>query len=231
MKKAIYLILMLVLSISPVYAYDTTTYRIDIPNNFKKSENNDYWQSEDEKVSANILIYTEYNTNNLDISSFEKTDLDKNKYVKELEKNFGSLDEAINLSDYSVTLDKISSYKAIKIDLKSSYKISDEKNSIVYQRQYITSSKNFIYYVTVSSSNEASLDSEEIKNVLNSFKIKDELIERQQEYLKYYICLGGIVIFGISILILSIKTTKTENNITSNEVEDKKTRKATKKQK
>ena len=30
---------MLVLSISPVYAYDTTTYRIDIPNNFKKSEN------------------------------------------------------------------------------------------------------------------------------------------------------------------------------------------------
>ena len=45
------------------YAYDTTTYRIDIPNNFKKSENNDYWQSEDEKVSANILIYTEDNTN------------------------------------------------------------------------------------------------------------------------------------------------------------------------
>ena len=43
--------------------------------------------------------------------------------------------------------------------------------------------------------------------------------------------MGGIVIFGISILILSIKTTKTENNITSNEVEDKKTRKATKKQK
>ena len=226
MKKAIYLILMLVLSISPVYAYDTTTYRIDIPNNFKKSENNDYWQSEDEKVSANILIYTEDNTNNLDISSFEKADLDKNKYVKELEKNFGSLDETINLSDYSVTLDKISSYKAIKIDLKSSYKISDEKDSIVYQRQYITSSKNFIYYVTVSSSNEDSLDSEEIKNVLNSFKIKDELIERQQEYLKYYICLGGIVI-----LILSIKTTKTENNITSNEVKDKKTRKTTKKQK
>ena len=148
-----------------------------------------------------------------------------------MEKNFDSLDEAINLSNYSVTLDKISSYKAIKIDLKSSYKISDEKDSIVYQRQYITSSKNFIYYVTVSSSNEASLDSEEIKNVLNSFKIKDELIERQQEYLKYYICLGGIVIFGIAVLILSIKTTKAENNITSNEAEDKKTRKATKKQK
>ena len=102
---------------------------------------------------------------------------------------------------------------------------------IVYQRQYITSSKNFIYYVTVSSSDEDSLDSEEIKNVLNSFKIKDELIERQPEYLKYYICLGGIVIFGISILILSIKTTKTENNTIPHETEDKKTRKATKKQK
>ena len=47
MKKAIYLILMLVLSISPVYAYDTTTYGINIPNSFKKSDNNYYCQSED----------------------------------------------------------------------------------------------------------------------------------------------------------------------------------------
>lgn len=209
MKKIMCLVLMLILVISPAYAYDTNTYKIDIPNNFKKSENNDYWQSENENVSASILIYTEDNTNNLDISSFEKNDLDKSGYTKELKEKFNTLDESIIIDDYSLTLDKISSYKAIKIDLKSSSKISDEKNSIVYQRQYITSSKNLIYYITVSSSNEDSLNNEEIKNILNSFKIKDELIEKQQEYIKYYICLGGIIIFGIALLILSIKTKKT----------------------
>lgn len=209
MKKIMCLVLMLILVISPAYAYDTNTYKIDMPNNFKKSENNDYWQSENENVSASILIYTEDNTNNLDISSFEKNDLDKSGYTKELKEKFNTLDESIIIDDYSLTLDKISSYKAIKIDLKSSSKISDEKNSIVYQRQYITSSKNLIYYITVSSSNEDSLNNEEIKNILNSFKIKDELIEKQQEYIKYYICLGGIIIFGIALLILSIKTKKT----------------------
>lgn len=214
MKKIILYLLMLFIfpaSMNAVYAYDNNYYDINIPNTFKKSDNENYWQKEDKNSSLNILIQIEENTNNLDIVSLNEDDLYKNEYIGELKEYFASFNSSIEISNYSITLDKISSYDAIKIDLESKNKISDEKSSLVYQNQYIMSSKNYVYYITISSSDKSNLNSEEVNEILKSFKIKDKLIEKKSELFKYYICLGIILLFAIAVVILSIKTTKESN--------------------
>lgn len=225
MKKIILYLLMLFIvptSMNAGYAYDNNYYDINIPNTFKKSDNENYWQKEDKNSSLNILIQIEENTNNLDIVSLNEDDLYKNEYIGELKEYFASFNSSIEISNYSITLDKISSYDAIKIDLESKNKISDEKLSLVYQNQYIMSSKNYVYYITISSSDKSNLNSEEVNEILKSFKIKDKLIEKKSELFKYYICLGIILLFAIAVVILSIKTTKESNKNKNKATKNKK---------
>ena len=71
-----------IISISLVYAYSTDIYDIDILDGFYKAENNDYWQKEGEDSSLSILIYTEKNKNNLDLSSYSEDDIDEEEAEK-----------------------------------------------------------------------------------------------------------------------------------------------------
>ena len=67
---------------------------------------------------------------------------------------------------------------------------------MVYQRQYVTSSKNYIYYVTISSTNKNYLDSDELNNILSTFKINDELLKKTYDLKKYYIALTALILLG-----------------------------------
>lgn len=197
-----------IISISLVYAYSTDIYDIDILDGFYKAENNDYWQKEGEDSSLSILIYTEKNKNNLDLSSYSEDDIDEEEYINALKRSLSDLGEDIQINTSSVKLVSVNNYPAIKMEVASSYKISDEANSDVYQLQYIFTSKNYVYHITVSSSAKENLSSSEVSSIINSFTIKDEQIKKQNDFTKYYITLGIIIVFGALVLICSKKITK-----------------------
>ena len=143
-----------VISIFSVYAYSTDIYDIDIPDGFYKAENNDYWQKEGEDSSLSILIYTEKNKNNLDLSSYSEDDIDEEEYINALKRSLSNLGEDIQINTSSVKMVSVNNCPAIKMEVASSYKISDEANSDVYQLQYIFTSKNYVYHLTISSSDK-----------------------------------------------------------------------------
>ena len=102
-----------VISIFSVYAYSTDIYDIDIPDGFYKAENNDYWQKEGEDSSLSILIYTEKNKNNLDLSSYSEDDIDEEEYINALKRgghSFNTLASLIAQAANNEIVDKRNEY-------------------------------------------------------------------------------------------------------------------------
>lgn len=187
-----------------VFAYHTLSYEINIPNSYEKEKNKDLWSFETENSLTTISIVTLDNTSKLNINKMSSETLDED-LLEDLNKSLSS-EEKVNIKTSDLSLVKINGYNAIKLSIDSSVKGEDELVSTIYQTQYIFSSKNYLYYLIVSSSNKDNLISENINSIINSFTIKDELeVNNKKELKKYYITLGVIVLSGAIIMFMSKK--------------------------
>lgn len=201
MKKVInfgfVVILFFVFSISNVFS--SSVYSIEVPSTFKKDKSKDYWQRQVDNEKISILVYNTNNEKKLNIEKVRINDINKEQYLDVLKTTFK--EKGYKINSYSLDLDKtrLNDYPTIVMDVSSKYTLESKEESIVYQRQYILSSKNYVYYLIVSSSNKDYLDKEEIKNIVNSFKINDEMINKNKEMAKYYMVLTSIVALGIFI--------------------------------
>ena len=192
------------ISVVNVYAYDTSNYKINIPNSYKKEKNKNLWSFETDDSLTKLSIVTLDNTSKLNINNMSSETLDE-ELLEDLNKSLSS-EEKVNIKTSDLSLVKINGYNAIKLSIDSSVREEDDFVSTIYQTQYIFSSKNYLYYLIVSSSNKDNLISENINSIINSFTIKDELeVNNKKELKKYYITLGVIVLSGAIIMFMSKK--------------------------
>lgn len=201
MKKnynALFIIVLLFIVLIPTVKANSP-YTIEVPSTFKKDKNNAYWQKEVNNEKVSILIYTTNNDNELNLDNINDKDINNDEYINVLKNTFKQL--GYKITSYSSNFQKttLNSYPAIVIDIDSKYTLESNAENVVYQRQYMLTSKNNIYYIIISSSNKKYLENEEINSILTSFEINDELVNKNSEMTKYYITLTLIVSLGVVI--------------------------------
>ena len=180
-------------------------YNIEVPSTFKKDESKDYWQKEIDNEKISIMIYTTENKELLNLKNITEDDINNEKYLEVLKATFKKMGYKINFYSSDLKKTKLNNYDAIVVDVSSKYILESNTENIVYQRQYVLTSKNYIYYLIISSSDKSYLDKSELKNIINSFKINDELIAENGQIIKYYITLVSIITFGIVITVVFSK--------------------------
>ena len=171
---------------------------------YKQEKNKNLWRFETDDSLTKLSIVTLDNTSKLNINNMSSETLDE-ELLEDLNKSLSS-EEKVNIKTSDLSLVKINGYNAIKLSIDSSVREEDDFVSTIYQTQYIFSSKNYLYYLIVSSSNKDNLISENINSIINSFTIKDELeVNNKKELKKYYITLGVIVLSGAIVMFMSKK--------------------------
>lgn len=193
MKKIMFMLILLCIFITNVNAL--SSYSINIPNTFTSTKEN-YYEKETETDKTSIYIFTTDNKEGLNINNYNDKSLENANYVEKIKEDFKPLNKSHSVDASDIKLDYINNYKAIVLNITSSIELDSKNRSMVYQRQYVTSSKNYIYYVTISSTNNNYLDSDELSNILSTFKINDELLKKTYDLKKYYIVLTALILLG-----------------------------------
>jgi len=215
MKRILFILLFVILFPTiNVYGYQNSTYNINIPNTFIKSEEKDYWQYETDKMVSTILVIVEDNVDQVNLNNYDQENL-LGDYVKELENKIKESNKNTEIKFSSIDLKTINNYRALTIDLVSSYQLNNEVASRIYQRQYIFSSKNYIYYLTLSTSDQENLDSDMFDSIIKSFNIIDEMPQNKKDgnnSFAIFLLISLCVIVVVIKLVLTTVKEKTEKN-------------------
>ena len=209
MKKVLKLTLIFIMffSLYNVNAYSTGSYDIDIPSTYEKQNGSDIWQSKstDKRVTIGIDVFQ--NDNKLNFEDYNEDTIQKDEYIKELEEKFKSNKENITIKSSDVYFTDLNGHKAIKMDVVTTFNDSNY-NSDVYQSQYIVASKNYVYYILISSSDKDSLNSKEVNTMINSFNINDEKATKDVSVARYYLSIALVVTLGIFVFVLTSRKRK-----------------------
>ena len=209
MKKVLKLTLIFItfFSLYNVNAYSTGSYDIDIPSTYEKQNGSDVWQSKstDKRVTIGIDVFP--NDKKLNFEDYNEGTIQKDEYIKELEEKFKSNKENITIKSSDIYFTDLNGHKAIKMDVITTFNDSNY-NSDVYQSQYIVASKNYVYYILISSSDKDSLDSKEVNTMINSFNINDEKATKDVSIARYYISIALVVTLGIFVFVLTSRKRK-----------------------
>lgn len=202
MKKFLvfFYVIIVILSFSTVKAYSTDTYEISIPDSYVKSDNT--WQLNKENEKVTIVINVDKNNNKLNFEDYNEEKLKEDQYIKELEDEFKNNNESITIKSSDISFTNLNNHKAIKMDIITDFK-DQNYNSNVYQTQYIVASKNYVYYILISSSSKEKLNSKEVNNIVDSLVIKDDKAKKDQSLTKYYLSIGLIISIAVFIFVLS----------------------------
>ena len=204
MKKIIILFL-LFFSVN-VYAYENKYFNIDIPEEYKLSEQEEYvykWENKNNyiAITINSNLKLEYN-----IETFKEEDLVKQKEYIENGINKGLEKYNITAEVSNVTKSKDNNHSYLEYDI---YYPSEKLTGYnMYQKGRMYTTKNYITTIIYSSDKEIK-DNEECKTILNSFKIIDtELVIKNgyKRLLLFILIVGGIL--GIIGGIVSYKKRK-----------------------
>ena len=209
LKKVLKFILIFIMlfSLYNVNAYSTGSYDIDIPSTYEKQNGSDIWQSKstDKRVTIGIDVFQ--NDNKLNFEDYNEDTIQKDEYIKELEEKFKSNKENITIKSSDVYFTDLNGHKAIKMDVVTTFNDSNY-NSDVYQSQYIVASKNYVYYILISSSDKDSLNSKEVNTMINSFNINDEKATKDVSVARYYLSIALVVTLGIFVFVLTSRKRK-----------------------
>lgn len=189
MKKVISAIIVFVLSFSMfnnVDAYSTSQFSIDIPENYKKVGLNSFTNENGNNVNIQITTtsykgkdpYTEKNLNDLVEEIYKQIEDSKEQLVIEAKKQYGNQISDEELAEY------VGSFKCNYIDTKEITKFSKNNYKCFhlignftmgeltyFANQYSVISGNYVYTVTISGNEKEFFDTEEAKNIIDSFTI------------------------------------------------------------
>lgn len=185
-----------------VYAYENNIYKIEIPGSFIKSYDTDFWKLDSKDSTTTISINISNNDKKINFENYKSRDLNKKKYIQEIEKHLKEQYGNIQIKSSNIILTKINKYKSIKIDVISNYVDSGKYNSTVYQSQYILSSKKYLYNITISSSDLNEFQSPIIKNIVDSFEIKDKILKKDKKFTKFYLSIS--ILIALCLLFISL---------------------------
>lgn len=204
MKKTLFIFFafLIFFSFGNVNAYNTSTYSIDIPSSFVKESNKSIWQRNNKDEIISLIINVDENKSKLNFEDYSEEDLKKDKYINEIKEKINDIKNGISLKSSDLYFVNINDLKAIKMDITSSYTESNKYNSLVYQTQYIVASKNYVYYIVLSSSKKELLLSSEINNMINSFNVNDIKAKKDDSMTKYYLSIGIVVALAFLTFVL-----------------------------
>ena len=186
MKKALLFLILLIIPITTLLAYENAYFSIYIPSDYQEKEvqEDSYLWTKDNNY---IMINVERNKESLNIKNIYDEDLNKQKeYIEQKYK------EQVN-SEISVT--NIKKYKGkrtyyIEYDIQIHSK--DEIGYDIYQKQRLYMTDNLIYIITFSSDN--TINNQIYTNLVNSFIIKDSYL-RNLRIKPYFILLLTSIVF------------------------------------
>lgn len=145
------------------FAYSTDQYDIEIPDSLvqnsdseEQNNNSTFISNENENCGISIVCTEDM----LDFSLSEKN-------LDFFKKNIESQYESSNITNKITTFTK-NNYKCFYYDVECTF-----GDNTAYMQTYITRANDNCYYINIFSDNKEFLDSESIKNAVNSFTIKN----------------------------------------------------------
>ena len=179
MKNIIYSIItmsiILLMFTTDVYAYENSTYKIDIPNNYLQVGNEDIKIFMKDKSNM-ICVYSMEVKNNRDIASLSNTEL------KEVISTFEKTSDS-NMQIIDNEKGKLGNTKALHLSV--------QQNGL-YGDLYLMSSNKHYIVVLFMSENKEDLNSTEFIKIKDSFKMKEKFID-----VKTVAGVAGLVIVGV----------------------------------
>ena len=171
--------MLLVLFNSQTFAYSTNQYSINIPSNYINQGNGQFIRS---TGMPSIIIETDIN------KSYEKLKY-KKEYLEVFKDMFSTYEDDIaqyipsgydysfQIVDSKITTFTKNSYKCFYFK----YKITIEYQTMYVKQYIVLSGNNVMYNLTLSGTDEA-LNSAEVKDIVNSFTIKN-YIPKDSEFI------------------------------------------------
>lgn len=205
--KVLSIMIVSILILSNVMAYSNDSYSIDVPTTYtvqNQSESDDYIMFVKDDAT-NINIYMRENTDETNIKDATESDMEEfvSSYINQIKSSYD-----INLDVLKKEKTTINGYDALFISTK--WNSEDMYGYDIYQNQYILTSKNHIYTLTLTSNNSDEFNSQDVLNIKSSFTIKDELIKDDSGLLTGVFV--GILIIVIASVIIFRKLKKAKNS-------------------
>ncbi|MDD6272795.1 MAG: hypothetical protein PUA90_04695 [bacterium] len=191
--KIIFIILIFILNINNIKAYENNYFSIDIPQDYilETEEDHSYkWIRENNYIAITISNNKELNYN---ISTYTKTDIENQR--KYIENNINS-----KLEDFNIKV-SVNNIKKIKLNNKDVLNYSiywptlDSTGYNTYQIGNVFTTNNYITTIVYSSDKEINDDSE-YYNIINSVIIKDDNIKNNNIY--------SILIFIVMLVLIIV---------------------------
>lgn len=190
--------IVVLISITNVYAFENEYFKIDIPNEYKMetndSDNRIYKWTDD---SDYIVITVDNNDNKYSVKDYTEIDITNQK--KYLEENINTALEEydVDVSVPKIFKNEIGNYSSLQYDLY--WPTKEITGNDTYQRGNVFTTGKYIITYLYSSESEIKDDNEIYNNTINSFKILDETEVKKE----LTVDISFIIILGVVLAILS----------------------------
>ncbi len=189
--KKIFTIILLLLCITNIKAYENDFFNIDIPEGYEltNEETSYIWKNDNGYISITISDNTQTNYN---IALYTKKDLENQK--KYLDESFKKVEEEydIDIVVSDINKEKINDKYALTYNVYWPSKDVIGKNT--YQKGSVYTTEKYIVTLVYCSYDEIKDDDETYNKLLNSFNIKDEyLYDNRMIYIVIAVILGVII--------------------------------------
>ena len=198
-----------------VFAYESSKYSLDVADGFYEVASNVFLNIEGESINIQIT--------NAKGEKIKYSNEELEKLAKELEENFEkSIREEFKnemLKTYDITIEEVEEIlELIKVEgievkeitefTKNKYKCFHiltkymVKEEVMYADQYVMQSGDELYTITVTVRGKNNLENKSIKDMINSFTIKDfKKVDKTKEFDFMPIIIGALVGAGIAVII------------------------------
>ena len=171
MKKILLVLLLIITSIKPIYAYENEYFTIDIPKNYKltMNENNIYkWENKDKYISITIADNTKTKYN---VGSYTDKDIENQKEY--IETNINKSLESYNIKVDVTNIEKIQLNNTYSLNYTIFWPTKQLTGHDSFQVGNVISSEKYMTTIIYNCNDE--IDQEEYNKIINSFKINDSL--------------------------------------------------------
>lgn len=171
MKKILLVLLLIITSIKPIYAYENEYFSIDIPENYKltMNENNIYkWENKDRYISITVADNTQTKYN---VGSYTDKDIEEQKEY--IESNINKSLESYNIKVDVTNIEKIQLNNTYSLNYTIYWPTKELTGHDSFQVGNVISSEKYMTTIIYNCDDE--IDQTEYNKIINSFKINDSL--------------------------------------------------------
>lgn len=169
MKKILLALLLIIVNIKNVYAYENEYFSIDIPENYKLTlnENNVYkWEYNDRYISITVGDNTE---NKYNVGTYTEKDIEEQKEY--IETNINKSLESYNITVDVTNIEKIKINDMYALNYTIFWPTKDLTEHDSFQIGNVISSEKYMTTIIYNCNDE--IDYEEYNKIINSFQIND----------------------------------------------------------